>query len=146
MNPWSLTVNLADVGWNKRSKRSAYTRGQSIWMLQIWGQYNHTNWDDVLAADSLKPTSYKPTPREFESLLCFTHRLPDGVLSGSMCVKMIMVMWIIHVGDLEEHVIRVLQIRHYITIGSILCEMPYKAECAADCSGDRRTHSFTLIC
>lgn len=39
--------------------------------------------------------SYKPTPREFESL-----QLPDGVLSGSMCVKMIMVMWIIHVGDL----------------------------------------------
>lgn len=38
-------------------------------------------------------------------------------LSSSMCVKMIMVMSIIPVGDLEVHVISTLQIWHYITVG-----------------------------
>lgn len=38
--------------------------------------------------------------------------------SSSMCVKMIMVMSIIPVGDLEVHVISTLRIWHYITVGS----------------------------
>lgn len=45
---------------------------------------------------------------------------PAGVLSASICVKMIMIMWIIHVGDLKTPVISSLQIRHYVSTGSIL--------------------------
>lgn len=45
----------------------------------------------------------------------FAGALDVGSLSGSICVKMIMVMWIIHVGDLKVHVISILQIRPYVT-------------------------------
>lgn len=59
------------------------------------------------------------------------HTLPSGLLSGTMCVKMITVMWIIHAGDLKRHVISILQIRHYITTGYSLNKRPgSEAVCA----------------
>lgn len=58
--------------------------------------------------------------------------VPDGLWSDCMCVKMIMVMWITHVGDLKLPVISILQERHYITIESTEQMLGIEAEWALE--------------
>lgn len=87
--------------------------------------------DDVLKSHTLLSMQQSSYWRSGYGL--FTGCRPVGLSSGRICVKMIIVMWIIHVGDLKLLVISMLQIRRYVTTGSLVWEN--ETERAAWCSG-----------